>query len=245
MLLSRLLGWVLMGSLIAIIVMVSSFSFGVGAGFMNLIRADWLIFICFLMFVHAFAALGSAKALEQVRYPALMQWGLVAALMSFLGCLMLILYGFRLSPMLSELLAKAIVAGLLGALWCGQFGALYRIRRATWALKITRGLTMALASAFVVVMIWGIWWERFSWPVQDDLLLSVLLTFLALVIFGAIAGKVLAQAKTLEGVELEDIDPGDIMPFFVVCPRCEEVQSLMTGKSQCAACGLNVDVIVP
>ena len=99
--LSRVLGWTLLGSLIAAIVMSVSLASGVGSGFMFLIRADWLILIACLVFVFAFASLGCAKALEQARFPVLMQSGLTTALLSFMACLLLLLYGFRFSPTVS------------------------------------------------------------------------------------------------------------------------------------------------
>ena len=65
--------------MVATVVMIASMATGVGSGFMILIRSDWLILFCVLIFIYAFASMGAAKALEQARFPGLMQSGLMAA----------------------------------------------------------------------------------------------------------------------------------------------------------------------
>ena len=98
-------------SMILVIGMSLSLGTGVGAGFITLIQGDWLTLIGGVVFLFAYFSLGSARALERGRLPRLMQSGLVASLISFSGCLLIILYGFRFSPEVIEFLSRLVAGG--------------------------------------------------------------------------------------------------------------------------------------
>ena len=231
-------------SMILVIGMSLSLGTGMGAGFLMLIRGDWLVLIGGLIFLFAIAAHGSATALEWGRAPRLMQSGLIASLISFCGCLLIILYGFRFSPEVSEFLSKLIATTALWSLWCGLTGGLIKRKTRARSHLILRGITMSLAGAWTLLLDGMFWMERFQWPPAEDWLFVVLASLGGLTVLSATTYKLLIGLKLAMG---DEVDPALIKrhTFDAICPRCELEQSLVAGGDRCEGCGLEIKVIVP
>lgn len=231
-------------SMILVIGMSLSLASGVGAGFLMLIRGDWLVLIGGLVFLFAIAAHGSATALEWGRLPRLMQSGLVTSLISFCGCLLIILYGFRFSPEVSDFLSKLIATTTLWALWCGLTGWLIKRKIRSHVYGIFRRATMFFAGVLALLLDGMIWMERFTWPPSEDWIFLVLTTLGGLTVLSACACKLLTGLKLATG---DDEDSALIkrLSFDAICPRCEGEQALITGGACCESCGLKIKVLVP
>lgn len=231
-------------SMILVIGMSLSLGTGVGAGFITLIRGDWLILIVGLVFLFAYFSLGSARALERGRLPRLMQSGLAASLISFSGCLLIILYGFRFSPEVIEFLSKLIATTALWSLWCGLTGGLVIRKTRSRSYRILRGTTMSLAGVWALLLDGMIWRERFQWPPVEDPLFVILTAFFVLTLLGFITCKLILGMQLAAG-NLDDPALVKRLAFDAICPRCAGEQSLVTGGAWCRECGLEIKVIVP
>ena len=231
-------------SMILVIGMSISLASGVGAGFLLLIRGDWLVLIGGLVFLFAIAAHGSATALEWGRLPRLMQSGLVTSLISFCGCLLIILYGFRFSPEVSDFLSKLIATTALWSLWCGLTGGLIKRKTRSHVYRIFRRATMFFAGVSALLLDGMIWMERFQWPLVEDPLFLVLTALGGLTVLSATGCKLLFGLK-LATEDEEDPALVKRLSFEMICPRCQSEQSLVTGKARCEGCGLIIKVIVP
>ncbi len=231
-------------SMILVIGMSLSLGTGVGAGFLMLIWGDWLILIGGLVFLFALFSLGSARALEWGQLPRLMQSGLVASLISFCGCLLIIGYGFRFSPEVSEFLSKLIATTTLWSMWCGLTGGLVKRKTRSRAYRVFRGTTMSLAGVSALLLDGMIWMERFQWPPVEDWLFLVLAALGGLTVLCAAACKLLIGLKLATG---DEDDPALIkrLAFDAICPRCATEQPLVTGGARCEGCGLEIKVLVP
>ena len=231
-------------SMILVIGMSLSYGTGVGSGFLMLIRGDWLILIGGLVFLYSLFSLGSARALEWGRLPRLMQSGLVASLISFSGCLLIILYGFRFSPEVIEFLSKLIATTTLWSMWCGLTGGLVKRKTRSRAYRVFRGATMILAGVWALLLDGMIWMERFQWPPAEDWLFLVLIALGGLTVLSATGSKLLIGLKLATG-EVDDPALIKRLSFDAICPRCEREQSLVTGGARCEECGLEIKVLVP
>ena len=231
-------------SMILVIGMSLSLATGVGAGFLTLIRGDWLILIGGLVFLYSIFSLGSARALEWGRLPRLMQSGLVASLISFSGCLLIILYGFRFSPEVIEFLSKLIATTTLWSMWCGLTGGLIKRKTSLRVYKLFREATILFAGVSALFLDGMIWMERFQWPPVEDPLFLILTTIFGLTVLSATTCKLLIGMKLATG----DVDDPPLimrLEFAAICPRCDMKQSLVTGGDRCKACGLEIQVRVP
>lgn len=231
-------------SMILVVGMSISLATGVGAGFLMLIWGDWLVLIGALVFLFAFFSLGSASALEWGQLPRLMQSGLVASLVSFCGGMLIILYGFRFSPEVSEFLSKFIATTTLWSMWCGLTGGLVKRKTRSRVHRVFRWATMLLAGIWALLLDGMIWMERFQWPLVGDPLFVILIALFVLTFLSVIACKLLMGMKL---AKWDTDDPALIrrLGFDAICPRCEMEQSLVTGGARCEGCGLEIKVIVP